>query len=87
MQAITTKFLPATDTKGGRIKAITESGHTLISAWDYGLGVSDNHSATAEALAKKLGWLERNTIHSGSTHGGGFCHVLVAKKGDDEKRH
>ena len=56
MQAITTKYLPATNTKGARIKASCEAGSVTIS---YPHEAQRGHEAHAEAvyaLADKLDW-------------------------------
>ena len=58
MQAITTKYLPATNTKGARIKASCEAGSVTIS---YPHEAQRGHLAHAQAvyaLAEKLGWPE-----------------------------
>ncbi len=56
MQAITTKFVNPTDTKGSRIKATAEAGSVTV-AWDYDLNTEGNHTAAAKALCAKLGWV------------------------------
>lgn len=61
MQAITTKHLPATDTKGRRIKATCQGGNITI-GWDYELDDRQNHWAAAMALINKLGWYGPFTI-------------------------
>ena len=73
-QAIVTKYLPATNTKGSRIKATAWAGSTTLS-YDYSLNIEGNHKAAAKALADKLNWV-------GNYHGGGlpnfvgYCFVL-----------
>jgi hypothetical protein len=52
-QAIETKYLGPTNTKGSRVKAKSPAGSVTIS-WDYGLNTRDNHRAAAEALAAKF---------------------------------
>ncbi len=54
-QAIITKFLGPTNTRGSRIKATAEAG-TITVPWDYALNVTDNHRAAAAALIRKMGW-------------------------------
>jgi len=54
MQAITTKYLGATDTLGARIKATSESGESLTISHDY--GVDNAHIPAIKALKDKLGW-------------------------------
>jgi len=56
MQAIITKYLPATDTKGSRYKATTEAGSVIV-PYDHSRDAEANHIAAAKALCKKMGWL------------------------------
>jgi hypothetical protein len=57
MQTITTKFLPATDSKDSRVKAVNSFGTSSVTlAWDDSLNVEENHILAAQALAQKLGW-------------------------------
>lgn len=58
LQAITTKYLGPTNTRGARIKATCDAG-SLTVHWDYALNPSRNHAAAAQALAEKLGWTGR----------------------------
>jgi hypothetical protein len=55
MQAITTKFIPATNTRGSRVKASAQTGSITLD-WDYRLGTEDNHKAAALALVNKFSW-------------------------------
>lgn len=55
MQAIVTKWLSPTDTRGSRIKAKCQAG-SIVVPWDDGLGVEENHKAAAAVLIAKLGW-------------------------------
>lgn len=55
MQAITTKFISPTNTRGSRIKATCDAKSITIN-WDYSLDVSANHTAAANKLASELGW-------------------------------
>ena len=60
MQTIITKYLPATNTLGSRIKAMTSSGHrgsTYTVEWDDSLDVEGNHADAAQKLLDRLGWL------------------------------
>ena len=54
-QAIITKYLGPTDTKGGRIKASCYSGSVTID-YPHHLSGDAKHLAAAEALCKKLDW-------------------------------
>jgi hypothetical protein len=57
MQFIQTKYLPATNTKGSRIKATTSFGNDSITiAYDYSLDCEQAHAKAAMELARKLEW-------------------------------
>lgn len=58
MQAITTKYVGATNTRGSRIVASADAGRVTVS-WDYALDVFENHKKAAEAYCKKKGWTGR----------------------------
>lgn len=64
LQAITTKFLGPTDTKGPRIKAMCQAG-SLTYSWNYELGVEGNHRKAAFDLQASLGWSEGNSLMGG----------------------
>ena len=53
MQAIITKYLPTTNSRGSRIKATCSSGSVTI-PYPYELSGQAVHRAAAEALAAKL---------------------------------
>ena len=73
MQAIQTKYVGPTNTKGARIIARYQGGKIIV-GWDYAKDVTENHLDAALALATKLDWL-RHT--HGWAHGtlpdGSFC--------------
>lgn len=50
---ITTKFLPATNHKGSRVKAYC-GADTLTLPWDHALSAFENHEGAALALATRL---------------------------------
>ena len=56
MQAIETKYLPATNTKGNRIKATTASGksHTIPYPGEY--DTEKAHRIAANLLKEKMDW-------------------------------
>ena len=57
MQAITTKFLGPTDTKGARIKASTGEGSMTV-AYEYDADNSEaRHRRAAQLLAERRGWM------------------------------
>lgn len=53
MQAIKTKYLGATNTRGSRVKAICEADEITI-PWDYELSTEANHDSARKALQLKL---------------------------------
>jgi hypothetical protein len=55
MQAIQTRYLGPTDTRGARIKAWAESGSVTIS-YPHELSGQAVYRAAAQALADKYGW-------------------------------
>lgn len=77
MQAIQTKFIGPTNTKGDRVKASCDAGSITV-PWDYSLGQEENHVAAAEALRAKLGWTEEfyGKLVTGSL-GNTYVHVFV----------
>ena len=68
MQAIQTKYLPATNTRGYRTKAICAAGSVTVENWSDS-GIDANHKRAALKLCGKLGWegyLEGGTLPDGS---------------------
>lgn len=59
-RAITTKYLPCTNTRGSRIQAKTASGIKITIGYPYELSGVDCHALAGEKLAIKLNWLEYN---------------------------
>ena len=55
MQAITTKYLPATNTKPSRIVASAQAGRLIVSC-DGNYGTMTGHEHAARAFAEKFGW-------------------------------
>lgn len=53
MQAIITKYLPATNFKGSRIKASCERG-SLTRSYDSGSGDAEAHRAVVDALCARF---------------------------------
>jgi hypothetical protein len=54
-QAITTKYIGPTNTKGSRVKASCQAG-SLTLEWNDAYNSDVNHSNAARALANRLGW-------------------------------
>lgn len=66
MQAITIKYLPATDTKSSRFKATAAAGSITLS-YDHDFDSEGNVKAAVKALVKKLQWDRADVWHIGST--------------------
>ena len=54
-QAIQTKWLGPTNTRGSRVRAWCNA-RSLTIGWDHSLNIEGNHQAAAMAVAKLLGW-------------------------------
>lgn len=80
MQAIKTKYLPATNTKPSRIKAECEAGSITIS-YDHSLNIDELHQKAAKELLNKLNW-NPDFINSGSFKGN-YYHILEFCKKDN----
>ena len=59
MQAIITKYLPVTNSRGSRIKATCAAGSVTI-AYPHELSGMDCHAKAAKALVNKLQWNDAN---------------------------
>ena len=66
MQAIQTRYLSATNTRGARIKAWAAAGSVVI-GYPHELSGQACHRKAAETLTAKLGW---NTAQHGELLGG-----------------
>lgn len=71
-QAIVTKFMPPTNTKGSRIKA-TCAAKSVTVAWVDHLNTTDNHREAIRVILQKLGWGGSWVV--GSLPGGGYVAV------------
>lgn len=71
-QAITTKFLGPTNSRGSRVKATAEAGSITVE-WDYARGIEGNHARAAHALATKLDW--KGGWFGGGLTGNGYVFV------------
>ncbi len=69
MQAISTKYIPATDRRGSRIKA-TAYRKSIMVPYDDTQGVESAHHKAFQALAEKLGWLDMGTWYVGGCPSG-----------------
>jgi hypothetical protein len=69
MIAILTKYLPATNFKGSRIKAYTSnSGQSVTIGYPHDLNSDDAHKLAAQTLMRKMKW--SNEIIGGGTNNG-----------------
>jgi hypothetical protein len=73
VQAIVTKFIGPSNTKGSRIKATAATGSLTIHI-DHALSIEDNHARAAEALANKWSW-RGQWFMGGMPDGHGYCFV------------
>lgn len=77
-QAIQTKYMGPTNTRGGRIKAWCEAGSVTID-FRHDLSVSYAHKEAFVALAKKLRWDKYTWVMGGLKDG----YVFVLAEGSD----
>lgn len=78
--AIFTRYLGPTNTKGSRIKA-SARGLSVTIPLDHALDLVERHEKAARALLGKLGWYDRDTALAGETPDG-KGYVFVAIKQD-----
>lgn len=76
-QAIETRYLGPTNTKGSRIKATAWKGSVTLS-YDYALNADQNHAKAAQALADKFGW-KGQWAQGAKPKGTGYFFVNIGK--------
>jgi Uncharacterized conserved protein len=76
LQAITTKYLPATNRRGSRIKATAAAGNVTL-GYSCALNTENNHAVAARALAEKYGW-KGQWFGGGLPDGRGYTFVCVS---------
>jgi hypothetical protein len=75
LQAITTRYLGPTNTRGGRIQATCAAGsHTA--PYDHALSAFANHAAAARALVALLGWMDDPARHTFGSLKDGYVLVI-----------
>ncbi len=74
-QAIVTKYIGPSNTKGSRIKARSAAGSLTVHL-DNALNIEDNHAKAAEALANKYKWPGEWHI-GGMPDDTGYCFVCA----------
>lgn len=72
MQAIITKFLGPTNTKGSRIKATSWDGSVTVT-YNYALDSLNNHRAAADAVCYSLGGDWRIVASASMPDGRGYA--------------
>lgn len=77
-QAIETRYLGPTNTRGSRISVRAQVGRKIYS-WKHNLNVQQNHLFAAQQFAKEHGWLCRGTKLVGGelADARGFAFVIV----------
>ncbi len=73
-KAIITKYLPATNYKGCRIKADDEDGNTATISYPYEASGEAVHRKAADALCAKMGW-DNNLVGGSLKRGYAFVFV------------
>jgi hypothetical protein len=82
-QAIHTRVLRATNTRGTRIKATAQAGSITIGYDEAGSTPDERHAAAAHALCKKFGWDNRDhygPLIGGALPDGSFAFVEVPRE-------
>jgi len=77
LQAITVKYLPATNTKPARLKAIASAG-TMTQSRDHGLDTDKQARALVEEFCRAYDW-QGYEIHGGVLNTSDFVFVLARK--------
>ena len=82
MLAIHTKYIPASNVRGSRIKATSDNGHSVIVSFDHSLNGHLVHFKAVKALVikHKLTWDIENMCYGGSSDGKGYTFVFCDSK-------
>lgn len=73
VQAITTKYIWPSNTRGSRIKAKAAAGSVTVH-YDDALNSEENHAIAAQALARKFKW-RGHWLQGGMSDGCGYVFV------------
>jgi hypothetical protein len=76
MQAIITKYIGPTNTRGARYKATAAAASVTMTGTNV-LTIAGNHMRAAEALVRKLGW-DGQWIGGDSPDGTGYVFVCLS---------
>jgi len=78
MKSIFTKYIPATNFRGGRIKAIdSDHKNSITLPYDDALSTNDVHKGVAIALCNKMNW--HGTLVEGSDGNKGNVYVFLTE--------
>ena len=82
MQAIHTKYIPASNVKSSRIKATSDNGHSVIISYPHEFSGHLVHFEAVKALVikHKLTWDIENMCYGGSSDGNGYTFVFCDSK-------
>lgn len=74
-QAVVTKWIGPTSTRGSRVKATASAGSITLH-WDHTLNPEQNHMAAAKALAEKFSW-KGDWYAGGMPNDSGYCFICT----------
>lgn len=82
MIAIHTKYIPASNVRGSRIKATSDNGHSATVSYEHSLDGYLVHFEAVKALVAKhkLDWDISNMCYGGSSDGKGYTFVFADSK-------
>ncbi len=77
---IITRYMPATNCRGARIKALAKSGPalTVTIPYPHELSQSEAHASAARALCERMNW-NPVTLHQGYAPTDGYVFVMGAE--------
>ncbi len=79
MQAIQTRYIGPTNTRGSRIKAYSEAFPRGVTVpFDYSLSTEARHDAAARAFIVSKGW-HGAWVRGGSPDGRGYVYVFLSR--------
>ena len=82
MIAIHTKYIPASNVRGSRIKATSDNGQSATVSYEHSLDGHLVHFEAVKALVAKhkLDWNIDNMCYGGSSDGKGYTFVFADSK-------
>jgi hypothetical protein len=76
MKAIITKFMPATDTRGSRIKAQAEGVKSLSIPYPHEMNSEEGHRHAASLLCERMNW-QWEFASGGLPDQTGYAHCFI----------